>query len=100
MISLTKPNESHSPEADESAQLLERIAFGLSLLRESVTVDPEVRGGVPVLKDTRFPLSRILAELAAGASITQLAEDYEIDEKTIRSFLEGLAIHLDRPVAQ
>jgi uncharacterized protein (DUF433 family) len=59
---------------------------------------PELRSGVPVLRGTRFPLSRVLAELADDSRISDLARDYDLEVSTLKGFLEGLARMFDRPV--
>ncbi len=82
-----------------SGQILaERLTFGLSKLSESVEMQNEIRGGVPVLKGSRLPVARILAELGDDATITEIADDYDLDVKQLKDFIEGLAILLDRPV--
>lgn len=75
----------------------ERLRFAVSVLRESVTVDPDIRGGVPVLKGTRIPVSQILAEIADDASVSEIAQDLDLDAELLVKLLEGMAIHLDRP---
>lgn len=75
-----------APEAVSLGPLEVRIAPELSDIqrklaqikdvRSFVTVDPEVRGGEPVVSGTRIPV-HMLAELAAqGASDEELLEDY------------------------
>jgi uncharacterized protein (DUF433 family) len=56
------------------------------------------RSGVPVLQGTRFPLYRILSELAADHRMSDVAGDYCLDVPTLRGLLEGLAKLFDRPV--
>jgi uncharacterized protein (DUF433 family) len=60
-------------------------------------MDPGIRGGVPVLAGTRFPVPQVLAEIAGGSSVTEVAEDFDLDEDLIVRFLEGMAALLDRP---
>ena len=45
------------------------IANGYDTLSVAVTIDPEVRGGVPVLKGTRFTAAQALAELAETSGV-------------------------------
>ena len=56
--------------------------------------DPQRRGGEPVLKDTRFPIGQLIAQLAAGDSVELIAEDFSLDYKTVVGFLEHLAYEL------
>lgn len=57
-----------------------------------IEVDPNRCGGVPVVKGTRFPISQILAELADGATVKKLCEDYDfLSPEEVREALHGLA---------
>ena len=67
------------------------------MLHESVEVDPEKRGGVPVLRGTRLTLAQLLAEIADGRHVVEIASDFEIDLEMAKRFLEGLSLSLDRP---
>jgi uncharacterized protein (DUF433 family) len=75
----------------------ERLRIAAMMLRDSVTIDTQVRGGVPVLRGTRVPIAQILAEVADDAKVSEIAENLDIDPDLIVAILEGLAIHLDRP---
>ncbi len=67
------------------------------LLSDSIELHADIRSGVPVLRGTRVPLSQVLAEIGDGASIVEIADDLEIDENTIREFIQGFSILVDRP---
>ncbi len=41
-----------------------------------ITVDPEVRGGKPVIRGLRFPVSRLLGLLAAGETRESIRTSY------------------------
>jgi uncharacterized protein (DUF433 family) len=75
----------------------ERLRIAAMMLRGSVTIDTQIRGGVPLLKGTRVPVAQILAELADDVKVSEIAENLDLDRDMIVSVLEGLAIHLDRP---
>jgi uncharacterized protein (DUF433 family) len=77
-----------------------RLRTAASMLHDSVEINIDKRGGVPMLKGTRVPIALIIAELAGNASLAEIADDLELDEGLIRGFLEGLAIHFDRPFTQ
>jgi uncharacterized protein (DUF433 family) len=77
--------------------LAERLRFAVIILRNSVDIDPEIRGGVPVLKNTRIPISQIIAEVADDSKISDIADDFNLDINILANLFEGIAIHLDRP---
>lgn len=77
-----------------------RLRAAASMLQDSVEINLDKRGGVPVLKGTRVPISLILAELAGNASLSEIADDLDLDKDLIRGFLEGMAVHFDRPFAK
>ena len=86
-----------SRELRHEQWIAERLRFAATVLRESVTIDPDIRGGVPVLKGTRVPIAQIVAEICEDASLSEIAEDLDLDVGLIVKALEGMAIHLDRP---
>lgn len=83
-----------------AAALAVRLVCGTRMLREAVDVHLEVRGSVPVLRGTRFPVSQVLAELADGRHIYEVAEDYDLEASDLESLLGGMAMCLERPVAR
>ena len=74
-----------------------RLIVSRLMLQDCVFVDPQIRGGVPVLRGTRISISQIIAELAGSECVAELAEEYDIDSEPIRKLLEGLSIQFDRP---
>lgn len=44
--------------------------------RQYIERDPQVSGGVPVIKGTRVPVRTILASLAEGASVADILHDF------------------------
>lgn len=43
---------------------------------ERVTVDPTRMGGLPCIRDLRVTVSMVLGQLAGGATVDRLLEDY------------------------
>ena len=78
-------------------RLAERLREAAGMLCDSIEINAGKRGGVPVFKGTRVPIALILAELANNASVPEIAEDLGLSEQLIRGFLQGMAIHFDRP---
>jgi len=64
-----------------------------------IDVDPNMRGGLPVVRGTRFPLARVLAELAEGRTLHELAADMDLDGETVREVLRALADDFNRRAA-
>ena len=65
--------------------------FDLSL---GITVDPSIRFGKPVIKGTRVPADTVVARVASGMSIKEVAEEYGITEKDVYNALHYAAIRL------
>ncbi len=59
-----------------------------------IIVDPSVRFGKPVIKGTRVPADTIVARVASGMNIKEIAEEYGITEKDIYNALQYAAIRL------
>jgi uncharacterized protein (DUF433 family) len=77
--------------------LAERAKSSLLVLRDCVEVSPAKRGGVPVLRGTRFTIAQVFAEVAAGRSLAEIATDFDLDVELMKKLLESLSIQLDRP---
>jgi len=86
-------------ETSRAQQLQERLRFAVETLNECIDVDANLRGGIPVVKGTRFPVSQLLAEIADSELLSGLALEFSLDGEVIRRLLEGLSICLDRPLA-
>ena len=80
-----------------SARIAYRTHAAVRMLSESVDVDVQRRGGRPVLKDTRFKVSQLLAQISEGDSFEDLVRELDLDDATIRTFLRALSVILDRP---
>lgn len=65
--------------------------FDLSL---GITVDPSVRFGKPVIKGTRVPVDTVVARVASGMNLKDIAEEYGITEKDIYNALHYAALRL------
>ena len=77
--------------------LTARIEQARETFSECVTVDPLIRNGVPVVKGTRVPVSLILANLAAGMSLPEIAADLNLDHGSLSLIVQSLAAAFDRP---
>ncbi len=76
---------------------VEKFRLATLMMKECVEIDPETRSGVPLLRGTRFPVSRILADLADGLDVKEIADDYDLDLVLIMKLLDGMAAYLGRP---
>jgi uncharacterized protein (DUF433 family) len=52
-----------------------------------IVVDPTVRFGKPVIKGTRVPAELVVAKLAGGMSVDEVADEYEITVEDVRAAL-------------
>ena len=75
----------------------ECVLWGHEALQNAVEIDLNRRGGIPVLKGTRFTVGQTLAELADSAGVPEVANQFDLDEDTIRQLLYGLALLADKP---
>jgi uncharacterized protein (DUF433 family) len=80
--------------------IVERLGRAKVMLREAVEADPDTQGGVVVLRGTRFPIARVLAELAEDSSISDIAGDFDLDIEILKKFLQGMAVCLERPAVE
>jgi len=63
-------------------------------LSPGITVNPSVRFGKPVIKGTRVPADTIVARVASGMNIKDIAEEYGITGQDIYNALRYAAIRL------
>lgn len=61
-----------------------------------ISIKDKVKGGKPCIFGTRFTVAQLLAELAEGHSVEEIAEDFDISEKRCRAALEQLAKLFDQ----
>ena len=64
-----------------------------------ITVDPQLCGGRPCIRQTRIRVKDILDLLASGASTEEIMEDYPyLEADDIKASLEYAAHQMDHPV--
>ena len=61
-----------------------------------VMMDPAVRFGRPVIKGTRVDVATLLGQLAAGASVEEVAKDYGLTTHQMRAALRYAAEVIER----
>ena len=52
-----------------------------------ITVDENVRFGKPVIKGTRVPVELLVAKLAGGMSVEDVAEEYGVERDDVLAAL-------------
>lgn len=72
---------------------------GMQTLAGVVEIDPDVRGGLPVLVGTRFTIAQVLAELADTHGVDEVASEFDLDADAIRSLLNGMSLVMQRPIS-
>ena len=50
----------------------------MRFMQDHIEIDPRIHHGQPVIKGTRVPVTRILAEVAAGTSFEQIQRQYDV----------------------
>ena len=56
-------------------------------LAPRIVVDPAIRFGKPVIAGTRVPIDLIVAKLAGGMTVEEVAEEYDISLEDVRAAL-------------
>lgn len=62
----------------------------------SIWVHPKRRGGLPCVRGTRFTVAQVLAELADGRCIDELADSFDMDVDMLEALLRELALTYER----
>jgi uncharacterized protein (DUF433 family) len=75
---------------------IECALAGSQLWRAAVTIDPEIRGGRPVLIGTGFTVAQTLAELSESSGVSEVAENFQLEESKIRDVLDSLSLLFER----
>ena len=87
----------HDRSASSDLLMSMRLTYAAHSLRELVEIEKDRSGGAPVLAGTRFRISRILAELADGMTVSKLAREFSLDKTKIVAVLRSMSIIFDRP---
>lgn len=66
---------------------------------EYIKVDSQKLSGVPTVRHSRFSVAQLLAELAEGRSIGELARDFNMKVTNFEGCLNELAVILDRDMS-
>ncbi len=82
---------------DATEWYIECQMHGLETIGQATEIDPERRGGLPVLRGTGFTVAQLLAELSETSGVEELAEDFNLDPDLIRGLLNGLSLMFQRP---
>jgi len=60
-------------------------------ISRGIVVDPEVRGGKPVIKGTRLPVDVLLGKMAGGATFEEIMREYDLTRDQILAALRYAA---------
>ena len=88
------------PSVQPEQWLADRTRFAARELGDCVEMNPDKLSGVPVLKGSRISVAQILAEIGEGQSVEAVAADFDLDVELVKRLVTGLAVCLDRPIAQ
>jgi len=53
-----------------------------------------------VIKGTRFPVARVFAEISDDVTLSEIAEDFDLDVNVLKKLVEGIAILFERPTTE
>jgi uncharacterized protein (DUF433 family) len=56
-------------------------------LSPGIISDPEILGGKPTIKGHRIAVSQLLGQLAGGATLQELQDDYQLSDDEMRAVL-------------
>ena len=57
------------------------------MYEDRIVIDPEVRHGKPIIKDTRVPIGVILGSLAGGMDIDEITKEYDLEREDVLAAL-------------
>src|SRR5438552_1626835 len=84
---------------DQEFWLAERSHQALVSLHIIVEVNPEKLGGVPVFRGTRFSIAQFFTEVADSQAIHDIADNFELNENELRTFLHHFATYVNKPLS-
>lgn len=65
-------------------------------MNERIAVDPMIQHGKPVIRGTRVPVVRIIAEVAGGMDFEEIGREYGVTREDIKAALEFAADLLEQ----
>jgi uncharacterized protein (DUF433 family) len=57
------------------------------MLETRIVIDPEIRHGKPVIRDTRVPVELIVGSLAGGMEVDEVAREYGVEKEDVQTTL-------------
>jgi len=73
---------------------LRKERYYIMQIASGIEVNPNVRFGKPVIKDTRVPVELILGKLAGGMTYGEVMEEYELTKEDILAALNFAANYM------
>jgi uncharacterized protein (DUF433 family) len=71
-----------------------------AILKEIVSIRPDVMSGMPVFRGTRVPIEAVIVDLAGGSSLEEVLKDYPtLDRNDVELFLSALSQSAHPPKA-
>lgn len=67
-------------------------------MNDRIVIDPNIRHGKPVIRDTRTPISRILGGLAGGMTEEEIMYEYDLTRKDLQAVYRYVTDLVDREV--
>jgi uncharacterized protein (DUF433 family) len=96
--SLTRRRHIQPYRISREQVLAEAVRSALADMRDCTEAHPAKLSGVLVIRDTRFTVAQLLAELAEGRDIHDISTAFTVRQDLIERFLYGLSTYLNTPV--
>ena len=63
-----------------------------------ISIDENIRGGLPCLRNTRISVSQILCELSSGESIKDIADDMDLNINELETLMIYIGCYIDENI--
>ena len=70
---------------------------GLQELSGVVVCNPQIKGGVPVMRGTRFTASQVIAEIAESDAVAEVGHNLSLSKDDVTGLLNGISLLLMQP---
>jgi uncharacterized protein (DUF433 family) len=69
-------------------------------MNDRIDINPRVHHGRPIIRGTRVPVSVVLAAIAGGDPLEQVASDYDVTIEDVRACVDFAREEIDASIYQ